>query len=173
MRDTVLLAHRRSGRAFTLIEMVVSLGVFGVLAIVIITLFVTSLHLNRRSTATHAVVGNVRYTIELMERELRTGTGFLDAGEGILEFTNDRGQTVRYRVENAALQRFNQATNAYEDLTTSAIRVTSADFFELNGQAAGDGLQPRITVVLRVQALADPRVSYDIQTTVSARDLDS
>ena len=171
--------QQRTARAFTLVEMTVALGVFGLVALAMVSLFITSLRISKKTSAAQAIIDNTRYAVEFMEREMRTGRGFRNDGAGtcsgvnILEFTNDRGKIVCYKVDGGALKRFNQDNGMYEDLTAPTVLVMTVNFFELQGNAAGDKLQPRITLLLKVKAVADPTVFYDIETTVSQRDLDS
>ena len=94
--------HVRSGTGFSLIEMVVSIVVLGLLAAVTAPIFSSTLRGYVESDAHLATLSKARYATERIARELRevnynSGTGsysFALMGPGSMTFTKQDGTTV-------------------------------------------------------------------------------
>jgi len=72
-------------RGFTLIEIIVSLGIFSIVAVIAIGSLVRVTSANRQAQAAQAGVNNVSFIMDTMSRELRTGTGYTcNTGGGLL-----------------------------------------------------------------------------------------
>ncbi|MBI1974778.1 MAG: hypothetical protein HYS57_00270, partial [Parcubacteria group bacterium] len=110
--------------------------------------------------------------LESMSREMRTGTNFVEiVSNSELEFKNQTGQTVRYRLRNGRIERSEGA--GYAPLTAPEVTVEAFKFW-IDGQGVGDDEQPRVTISLKISAqLGNQRASTVLQTTVTARELDS
>lgn len=61
-------------KGFTLIEMIVALGIFGVVAVIAVGALVQIVGANRKAQAMQAAVTNVHFAIESMVREIRVGS---------------------------------------------------------------------------------------------------
>lgn len=166
-------------KAFTLLEMLVSLAIFSTVMLAVTAVFIASLRIHRRSSGSEIIVDTVRFALEFMERELRTGRRFADEnGDGsVLKFCNDRGQIARYRVAGSRFERkasgsaCAEGASEYETLTSP--EVVLSDFrFRLAGEADTDAKQPRITLSFKASPQVDPSIVFNFATTVSQRDVD-
>ncbi|MEK7602012.1 MAG: prepilin-type N-terminal cleavage/methylation domain-containing protein [Patescibacteria group bacterium] len=72
------LSHPESKtlRAFTLVEMIVSLGLFSVVMLVATSAYLTLISLDRQAHATNQIVDNLSFAVDTMVRGIRTGTNF-------------------------------------------------------------------------------------------------
>jgi prepilin-type N-terminal cleavage/methylation domain-containing protein len=63
-------------RGFTLLEMIVSLAVFSIVAVVAVGAMTRIVGLNRQAQTLHSAMNNIGFTLESMSRELRVGSAF-------------------------------------------------------------------------------------------------
>ena len=89
--------NKESG--LTLIELIVALGIFGLVIGMVSGILVLALMSQRRITALRNVEDNIRFATESMAREIRTGKNFNTSGN-LLSFTNANGESIVYRLNN-------------------------------------------------------------------------
>ena len=165
---------------FTLVELLVSISIFVIVTTIAVGGFVTALRSQRQATGLIAANSNASLVIEQMAREIRTGDSFCVGGQTCLSsselsFRNGAGNIVTYRLNGAegGIER-RVDSGAFQKITADNVNVRYLGF-TLLGQDPGDGLQPRVTMVLGVSA----RVSgveggvIALETTVSSRQPDS
>ncbi|MDE1965973.1 MAG: prepilin-type N-terminal cleavage/methylation domain-containing protein [Patescibacteria group bacterium] len=164
-----------SQRGFTLLEMIVAVGIFSIVMLLATGAYLTLINLNRQVQGVNTVVTNLSFVLEDMARNIRTGSQYCVGGCSTSRFTyrNTQGQTVEYTLDNAgAVTRTIGA--ATEELTDPAHMTVSSLRFYPVGYAKGDGIQPHVTIVLigtaKVQN-GNP-VTFDIQTTATERLID-
>lgn len=169
---------------FSLVEMIVALGIFLVVISMVVLFFNQSLVAQRRVFSSQNIQDNLRYAIEFMTREIRMGSGF-DVGEGapsvrgysyllasdVLKFKNSKGEFVTYSWDqNAALSNYHLILRNGQPIISQNVEVY--DFaFVLN-----QGLQqPRITIIIKAQIKdakkPEEQIPIIVQTTVSPRNL--
>lgn len=66
----------RQSKAFTLIEMIVALGIFTLVAVVAVGAFVKIIDANKKSQSIKTAVNNLNFALESMTREMRVGYDF-------------------------------------------------------------------------------------------------
>lgn len=160
-------------KGFTLLEMLVSVGVFAIFIGLGAGLFVSVLRGERHAAAFRAVQENIRFSMETMSREMRTGKGFSLLGSE-LSFTNARGESVRYRLQRGVIERSANGGLSFGPMTSDRVHVATFTF-RLSGEAKSDQKQPRVTMLIDAKA-TDPRVSIPslhLQTTITQREIDS
>jgi len=85
---------------FTLIEMLVVIGVFAVLAIIATQSVMLSVRGTRKAEATGKLRGNLEYALGVMERRLRMATGFDCSGNpDQVDFNDELDGAVNYRCD--------------------------------------------------------------------------
>lgn len=67
--------HYKS-KGFTLVEMIVSLGIFSVVAVVALGALVKIMTANRKAQSIQAAFTNINFALEAMSREIRVGTTY-------------------------------------------------------------------------------------------------
>jgi type II secretory pathway pseudopilin PulG len=158
----------KGGGGFTLLELIVATGIFGLVVSMIFSIFVLAVINQRRILAIKNVEDNVRFALEAMAREARTGMNFSGGGNSLI-FTNARGQSVIYRLDNNVIEKSADGGGTFAAVTGPEVKVDYLNFY-LSGQAPGDGFQPRITIAVGVSSTVGNQTgNLKIQTTVSER----
>jgi len=151
-----------------LIELIVAIGIFGLVVIMVTSIFVIAVVSQRRIISLRNIEDNARFALESMAREIRTGKNFSTIGSS-LSFTNAKSESVVYRLNNKTIEKSSDGGVNYFAVTGSEATIDYLNFYLL-GQAPGDGLQPRITITIGVTSQAGNQISNTkIQNTVSQR----
>ncbi|MBI5912824.1 prepilin-type N-terminal cleavage/methylation domain-containing protein [Candidatus Azambacteria bacterium] len=182
-----LLATRyslHSERGYSLIELMVAIGVFGVVVTIMSGTFMISLRGQGKSATMQNIADNARYAMEVMAKEMRMG--MIKASEGyVLNASSDIQFRSNMPNRNGAIVRFyldvptgqimfdDDISDALtpEPITAANIAV-SALTFDVSG--ASSLSQPRITIAMQAASAgtaADVATRMDLQTTISPRSL--
>ncbi len=152
----------------TLIELIVAIGIFGLVVTMAIGILVIALVSQRRIIALRNIEDNSRFTIESMAREVRTGKNF-SSSVGSLSFTNAKGESVIYRLNNGIVEKSSDGGASYSAITGSETTINYLNFY-LMGQSPGDGLQPRVTITIGATSqVGNQSANLKVQTTISGR----
>ena len=163
-------------KGFTLIELMVAVGVFSIAITASSGLFITSLRGQQRTYVVQNLADNARYAMEAMAKEMRMGSGFSGAtcaGNScsfISHMMHRDGKNVKFSLGTDAKIMFNDGISELP-ITSANIEVTSLDFELIGGSAT---TQERVVIVMQARvAGSSPYTSADItlQTTVSPRAL--
>ncbi|HEY4498374.1 MAG TPA: type II secretion system protein [Candidatus Paceibacterota bacterium] len=173
----------RKDRGFTLVELLISSGLFIVLVGLAAGVFIQTLRTQRIIINLSASMNDAAFVIEGMAREIRTGSSFNDTtGEvEVLQFTNDDGEEVNYKlvtysVGGGSVNGVGRCVgdcpndNDYEIMTSPEVGLDRLNFI-LMGTEAGDNFPPRVSIILTV--IGEKGITINLQTTVSARILDT
>ena len=107
-----------------------------------------------------------------MAREIRTGGNF-SGGISSLSFMNAKSELIVYRLNNNTIEKSSDGGVSYLPITGSETTIDYLNFY-LIGQAADDGLQPRITITIGATSQVNNQsANLRIQTTISERFLQS
>jgi len=186
----------RSG--FSLIELLVSVGLFAVVMVVSVGTLLALVDANQKAQTLKVVINNLNFTLDSMTRTIRTGHSYYcgaannintlptDAGTGThncptgntgISFIDDQRQRVGYRYSGGSIERkiikTDGSTTGWIALTSSDITIEDARFYVTN-VGRDDDLQPIVTISIRGDAglQDDTRSTFDIQSTVTQRVLD-
>jgi len=152
----------------TMIELIVAIGIFGLVVGMTVGIFVLSIISQRRIIALRNTEDNIRFSIEAMAREMKTGQSFSGGGSSIA-FTNARGEAAVYRLNSNVIEKSSDGGASYSAVSGAEIVVNYLNFY-LMGQAIGDGLEPRVTVAIGVtSSVGNQTANLKIQTTISER----
>lgn len=178
----------KSEAGYSLIELMVAIGVFAVVVAVMSGTFIVSLRGQGKSATAQNVADNARYAMEVMAKEMRMG--MIKASEGYVlnspsdiqfrsNMPNRNGSIVRFYLDVPAGQiMFDDDINDGagpgkdpEPITAANIAVNALTF-DVSGVSSD--AQPRITTVMQVVSAgtaADIETRMDLQTTISPRSL--
>lgn len=169
-----------SRRGFTLLEMLIALGIFSVVMIITVGAVLALQQAQVKASRIQDMQDNLRFSVESMTKEMRTGTDFLPSGaiSGLpngydqLVFTRSDGVQIGYCRASNAIRKMTAIINCASGapVTDDAIAVEQLVFYVIgNALGPSDG-QPRITIALRASS-ADPilATTFRIQTTVTQR----
>lgn len=182
------LTKLKASGGFSLIELMVAVGVFAVVVTITSGTFVISLRGQGKSATAQNVADNTRYAMEVIAKEIRMGRikateGFVLNSPSDIQFKsnmpNRNGSIVRFYLDATTHQimfddDINDGSGPGKDpeSITAANVTVNALTFDVSGVSSE--MQPRITIVMRVASAgtaADIATSMDLQTTISPRSL--
>lgn len=186
--------HSRPSRSggFTLVELLVSVGIFSVVMLIAVGALLTMAEANRKAQALKSVMDNLNFAVESMSRGIRVGTTYhcgvgglltvpqnCTGGSDYFAFESAHGDALQgsdqvvYRFNNAAIERSIDGGGIFTPVTASEVVIEDLDFY-VTGAASGDSLQPKVVITIRGYAgvTVRSRSEFSIQTTVTQRLLD-
>lgn len=167
--------------SFTITELLVAMGVFAIVVVIVVGIFIQGLRSQRILNHLMAINDNSALVIEQMAREMRTGYGFCQPGvipecsPTLMNFINFRGKQTVYRFdpETGSISRSNALGNVV--LTTPEALIDQGGFVwsqsDNDANLDNDVCNPwRISILMNVRSV-DPEIQQvsRIQTTVSSR----
>jgi len=187
-----------SSRGLTLIELIVAVTLFSIIIVVIFSIFVSSVKLQRYSLSYQYLLDQGSYVMEYTSRFIRMAKKNKDtpttccsssgpclamnanylltrSGNGLL-FRNyeNNCREIYYDATNKRLKLWEAETAKEYFFTSPKIQIAS---FKINlvgeNQPPADTRQPRVTIFLEMQSVgqgSQPKIQ--LQTTFSQRDLD-
>lgn len=168
----IKIKNHNEEKGLTMIELIVSIGIFGLVIGMTVGIFVLALSSQRRIIALRNTEDNVRFTVEAMAREIKTGKNFT-GNSSTVSFTNAKGETVVYRLNGQAVEKSSDGGVSYSVVTGTEVTVNYLNFYFMH-QAPEEGLEPRITVTIGVtSSVGNQTANLKIQTTISGRYLQS
>jgi len=158
-------------RGFGIVEIIVATFVFSIMTIIVATNFVDVLNLQRRGFAAQIIQEEILFATEMMTREIRVSQiqSPDDLGCATTSLTIDHpvnGPTV-YSVSGGVISKTVGGN-------TFSITSSKVNFSRLNFCVRGSGIddeQPRVTIIASIQPTDGTDLRFDIQTSVSSRDL--
>ena len=157
-------------RGFTLIELIVSVGLFSIVMMLVGGAYLVMIGSTRQAQAISSGMDNLSFALETMTRAMRTGGGYVCGGSGTscvlqtsFQFVNTVGHTITYQRAtgtscgtsngyNGCLQQTDGTTGVTSVLTDPSVNITSLKFSATgmhtyrNGQ---DVDQPYVTVIVQ------------------------
>ena len=171
-------------KGFTLIEIVVSAGIFGVIMLIVVGMFSRFTLVQRYSIAQQGLSEDIRFAMELISREVRTGYGstfeVLPTGDGV-SFRNQNGACVGYKLIDEKIERAEVAglgddcslrDGAWTAITSEKTQIQGIRWDVTPARVNQDGLpenQGFITISLKAQSTAQLGATLNLQTTITSR----
>lgn len=183
LKPTNKKGAKPSGSGFTLIEMLVSVGLFSVVLTVTLGSILTIADANKKARSLMSVMGNLNFAVDAITRSVKTGSDLDDNGNCIstdqVDYeAADPGSSARPRVTYCWVVDADDNGSITKQVGSGvSLPLTSPDVdidymnFGVFGTAPGD--QPRVAINMEGTVTISPRVSssFTIQTTVSQRQL--
>lgn len=177
-----LSLHASGSSGFSLVEMLVSIGIFSLVMIVSVAAVVSMVNTNRYARAAKNVADNLAFAMESMSRNIKIGSsyncggwsgssGTNDGTCGSISFKDFRNGTIRaYRLSNGAVE---QSFGGQSGPITASEIVVENLTFTVTGSSNTDLVEPRVRINLKAYSeVGKSKVYYALQTTVSQRGLD-
>lgn len=178
---------RNIPRGYTLIELIVAVGLFALVMALAAGAYLLMININRQAQGISTGINNLSFALETMTRTIRTGTayscglisGLGDCGSGGTSFTFSPaggGAPVTYTLDGSTIQKkVGVSSSALTD--PSSVQITSLMFY-VSGTAtasSGDYTQPHVTMVISGTVSAGPgkpTQSFIIETGATMRGSD-
>ncbi len=179
-------------KGFTLVELLVAVGVFLVVMTISLGSVLSILDAGRKAKALKSVMTNLNFTLEVMAREIKFGTNYYCgedttnphtltsncAGGNAITFTDSSGGDIIYRLNGTSIEKSANG-GLYLGLTSPEVKITTFKLF-VTGSLPYDGTtyfdtnQPKVFILIRGYAGSKPTIqsSFTLQTVVSQRVLD-
>ncbi|KKQ76893.1 MAG: hypothetical protein A3A96_04495 [Candidatus Zambryskibacteria bacterium RIFCSPLOWO2_01_FULL_39_39] len=177
---------------FTLVEMLIAVGLFALVASISIGAILSIFDANNRSRSSKTVVDNLNLAVEDMTRVVRFGTNYHSCDDDDLDEPNNcnteqdsdilavtfEGNIIVYRLCGTTIKR---SDNGEENCSSTDMKaITSTDTvieylrFYVFGTNATDQFQPYVVAVIEgyVGSNSTRQSSFSIQTIMSQRALD-
>ncbi|OHA19498.1 MAG: hypothetical protein A3C08_02030 [Candidatus Taylorbacteria bacterium RIFCSPHIGHO2_02_FULL_47_18] len=177
------MKRQNKNGGFTLIEMIMSVAVFTVVALIAAGALLAIADANRKAQAFKSVVNNLNFALESVARNLRTGSGYsssdfsrgdcsLGYTDGI-SFISQDGERIEYYINETQIIR-KVANGNPIGVTAPEVQVDRFCFF-IAGTGANDDEQPRALMLVGGFMQEKPKLKsrFDIQTFITQRLLDS
>ena len=162
----------RYKRGFTLIEVLVSVGLFLLTILAISQIFITVIRSERVAYALLNSENNIRNNVELMAKTIRMGKNFIlspDKEELCFDyFLENQWQKLCYRFDVSS-QVLSRSLNGgdYEPLLDPQVKITSGHFYQI-----GDGSTSQLSFLIQLEAQITVRgieYPFHVETAVTSR----
>lgn len=183
----LLLLPPRS-RGYTLIELVVAVGLFALVMTLASGAYLLMIDLNRQSQGIATGVNSLSFALETMTRSIRTGSSYscgafggdCAGGEESFTFKDMNGANITY---SRGLQSVDSSVGAIVKTDTNngavtftdpSIHISSLKFY-VAGTTQGDDYQPYVTIIVSGTVSSGPRnapQSFTIETGAAMRGID-
>ncbi|MCE9541611.1 type II secretion system GspH family protein [Candidatus Kaiserbacteria bacterium] len=195
------LLRKRTGirtRGFTLVEMIVAVGLFAIVMLVSISALLSLVDANRKAQALQSVMNNLSIAVDGMVREIREGSNYRCGGVSPSNpnCTDAPGGSVFYFTPNCTgscsdwayvfdstgtycgtnrLCRSVDGGVSFLPLTSPEVTIDASSAFYVIGAARTDQVQPKVLIIIKGSAgvaKAKVRTTFHIQSTAVQRVLD-
>ena len=164
---------------FTLIELIVALGVFMVVMTITLSAFLNIMDIQKKTEAFRKVNDNLNFAMEVMMREIREGKGYgaADCSGADFCFTGKDGKAVKYQLNGGGYIERKEEADEWLRMTSGGIKITSLSFLVSGEETypSGDRQQPLVVISIGGESGEKEKLKskLDLQATVSQRKLDS
>lgn len=162
-----------SSKGFTLIEVIVAVGIFVIVMVIAVGAVINAVDANRKAQSMSVVVNNLNLSIESMVRDLRTGYGYYQSDTSEVNFTNKDGISVVYYFDNTGKGNLVKGPDTVigSGIITSDEVTLESVTFNIEGNSTNDGPE-RILLNIKGYAGSNKTQSnFNIQTLITSRTL--
>ena len=175
--------NRNSNQGFTLLEMIVAIGIFSIVSLISVRVVLTLNSVQKKAINVQNTHDNIRFALEAMARDIRTGENYksgCDWPTGCNSFSFERsttGGSVTYFLDTSggsSVIKRQEGAGTPLPLTDPQRAITRLRFY-VTGVAAVRSEQEKVTIVVEVESGIPTRqtefANLQLQTTVSKRTL--
>ncbi len=185
-RRFALTPRKVSG--FTIMEIIVALGLFTVVIMISMGALVSMSGLNSKVRTMRTAMDNLNLALESMSREVRMGSVYVcspslpailnygnygadcdisSGGGQSIAFLSQDGYVMVYRLNNNVVQRSKDGGNSFSDITAPGIKITKLKFYVI-GAGVGTA-QPHVIISLTGTVGVKSPSSFTMQTALTQR----
>ena len=138
MKKKFTMFRYQRQKGFTLIEMIVSLGIFSIVAVVALGALIKIISANKKAQTLQSAMTNLNYALESMSREMRMGTNFICSKNETNPVINNNDPVSLCSISNNADPTIIAFKSSYKNSkanapTTNTCNLTYAYGFIKNG----------------------------------------
>lgn len=183
---------------FSLIELLVAVSIFTVVAMVSISALISVNDANKKAQTIRAIIDNLNFSVENMARNLRVGSNYYCGysaterppgdcpnSSNAISFFDHNGNWIVYYLSTDGRNQIRKISGTGTDLPLTPyidsapgglqpLEINHLAFFVSGAASTGDNQQPRVVIVLSGTARYSEKIEtkFQIQTSVSQRSLD-
>jgi prepilin-type N-terminal cleavage/methylation domain-containing protein len=172
-------------KGFTLVEMLIAVSLFVVVATISIGAILSVFDANRKAQSSKTVVDNLDLSVENMARAVRFGSSYYCGISSNISAVNDcstggdavsvtfNGNRIIYKLNGTAIQKSEDGGSNYTGITSSDTVIQYLKFYVF-GTNVSDTNQPYVVVVIKGYVGSKPTTQtvFSIETLMSQRTLD-
>lgn len=189
-------------KGFSLIEVLVSMGLFIVVLTIGMGALLVLINANSKAQNMQEAVSNIQFALDSMAREIRTGNAYycstgtettgsydvvqdcdkgsylsiIEGGKSLSAGAVNRRIAYRYNTSAQSVER-KIGNGVWVPLTDDTVDITAMHFNVSNSAskgANGNMLQPNVTIYINgmITGIDDTSTNFTLQTTVTQRSLD-
>ena len=171
---------------FTLVELIVAVGVFAAVVVAVSTIFTSVVNSQRKNVNNEEILDNARFVLENMARAIRQSCVINDQGiqskscivspdgsSSSLNVLHATKGVVVYNLSNGHITEKSNTDSSAINLTSDSVAVDSLTFV-VAGNNITDNIQPRITISISMRSVNQKPgtdTNINLQTTVTPRGL--
>lgn len=168
----IMFIKQKRQKGFTLIEMLVAVSIFIIVAFIVTTVFISAMDAYRKSQEIKRVMENLNFALDSMALDIREGKGhtLIGSSELSVEFkdANDTVVTNIYKVSDERIQKTSNGSQTF--LTSEEIRIKKL-VFVIPNQSAGRKLI-RALIQGETGNVVKGISAFSVQTTLFQRNSD-
>lgn len=159
---------------FTIVEVLVTSVIFSIIAMAVSGIFVQTLSLQRRASASQKIQDNAIFVLESMSRDIRVSVVANQESPGCTANTitilHPAKGAMIFRINNSVIEK-SQAGGPFVAISGSDVRFTRFNFC-VTGSTSTDNKTPRVAILTTIENVSGREVlEVNLQTTVSSRDV--
>jgi prepilin-type N-terminal cleavage/methylation domain-containing protein len=181
--------NQQKKKGFTLVELIVSVGIFSVVMVIAVGALLSIVGLNRKARIVEEVMQGLHFSVDSMVRSMRVGTQYVcgsgfqatqDCPDGGTQLSFEpfggdpgvRDDQVVYRFLNNQIQRSVNGGTTYSSVTPPGVVVENFQFF-VEGTDPGDTIQPHALIIVKgYTGTGKERTDFNLETLVTQRNID-
>lgn len=174
-----ILIHKKEKNGFTLIEIMVAVSIFVIVAFIVTSTLLAILDASRRANKIRLIVDNMNFALDSMTVKMKFGSTYDTSTSGQIEFTDREGNQICYKRVTAGtapniigsiakcMGGCGVGGDCSKNITTSEISVDELSFYK--SQCGGGCLNEEIVILVKASAeiKKDQTIDLDFQTAVS------
>jgi prepilin-type N-terminal cleavage/methylation domain-containing protein len=153
-------------KAFTLIELMVSVALFSIVVMISMTAILSVVDSTKKAQSMKSVMNNLNFALETMTRSIKTGTD-LSVDNGGVSTKDQNNTTITYSLgsDDKATSIVRTISGNAEAITAPEVNISNLKFI------SGGAGQPSVIMVVQGTVKLSERVSSDfsIQTAITQR----
>ncbi len=172
--------NRHLSAGFTLMEVLVTIMIFSVILIIVVSIFVRAVAIERKVVAAQRIQENATLIMESIAKEVRVSKiedeDSLDCSATELIMILPTGQTIKYLLTgDGDIERqviVGGIPTSRDIINSSDVKITRMNFC-VTGSATLDQQTPKVTILVSMKSARGETANADLETTVASRVINS